>query len=212
MRELCKCIRCSRGGLCIVVLWVVLMPRTSLAQGTEDAASDGRTLVYPIPVSPLWKNAEGREKAGDESTRQSKREAYDRARVLPPQPPGGPTASDQEPSTSEVLRFLSESDVTPGVVSLDDLESQVRHIDVERISATIDPPREFPLIGLAQIRRTKHRCTVCLRSAEWDSAKASRERTYETHVVVIQQTHLHMVDDDEKKEASTECERMKSCW
>lgn len=152
----------------------------SLLSATRCLADDDRgereALVYPIPVSPLWN--------------ETRHDAYDRIPMLPPQPPGAPDDADAPLTKAEVLRMLQETEKSLQDYSQQELRSRVKHMNATLVSQEVSPTRILPLVGPAQIRTCKYKCTVCLRGlgSEGDGAPA-RLKTY---VVLIESTHIHM--------------------
>ncbi|HZZ71056.1 MAG TPA: hypothetical protein VFE24_02320 [Pirellulales bacterium] len=110
-------------------------------------------LAIPIPVSTYYQY-------GFEEKYWNK-ERYERAPILGPIPPGGPTAALDTPSDDEVMVALEKADpVEGGVPLLHEITRNNVRIVKEKISDYIDPPRVIPLIGPAQLHHCHYRCTV----------------------------------------------------
>ena len=110
-------------------------------------------LAIPIPVSPYYQY-------GFEE-KYWNHERYDRAPILGPIPPGGPTVALDTPSDDEVMQALEKADpVQGGVPLLHEITRNNVRIVKEKIADYIDPPRVIPLIGPAQLHHAHYRCTV----------------------------------------------------
>ena len=110
-------------------------------------------LAIPVPVSPYYQY-------GYEE-KYWNHERYDRAPILGPIPPGGPTVALDTPSDDEVMQALEKADpVEGGVPLLHEITRNNVKIVKEKIADYIDPPRVVPLIGPAQLHHAHYRCTV----------------------------------------------------
>jgi hypothetical protein len=183
---------------CVLVALATASAPAAPSYCAFDADADVGRTIYPIPVSPLWKTAAGGTVSGEVADGKAKRDAYARTPVLPPQPPGGPTVGIARPERDEILRLLQETDKSLASQSLANLALRTRHIDVQIISRTIEPPRTLPLVGLAQIARIEYKCMVCLLSANTKLADGADGGRFDTHVVLIQQAQLHMVNEGDE--------------
>jgi hypothetical protein len=122
-------------------------------------------------------------------------ERYDRAVILPPIPPGGPTVAIDPPSDDEVMRALEEIDPVQGGFPLlhEEQRNNVRIVK-EKIADYLDPPRVYPLIGPAQLHHSHWKCTVYYTRVTrpgWPLPQHIIDESQE--VIYIDHNHLHMV-------------------
>ena len=106
----------------------------------------------PFPVSPF--HQQGAEDHAFEKAR------YGKVAILPPIAEENHIALDP-PSDDEVVRALEK--VRPVGGSVPGLETTMRNIKgitVETIADYVDPPRQVPLVGPAQLHHAHYKCTV----------------------------------------------------
>jgi hypothetical protein len=145
-------------------------------------------LAYPIPVSPYFQK-----QFEDEYHNQ---ERYARMPVLGPIAPGAPCTAMDPPSDDEVMRALEAARrVQGGFPLLHEMQRNNVRIVSELIQDGIDPPREYPLVGPAQLHHAHYKCIVYYNEVcrvGWPIPyTTSNEETQE--VVYIDHDHLHMV-------------------
>jgi hypothetical protein len=145
-------------------------------------------LNFPIPVSPYF------QKLPEDEYWNHRR--YDRMPILGPITPNSPAVALDEPSDDEVMRSLEKARPVQG--GLPGLYETTRHnvrIVKEPVADYIDPPREFPLAGPAQLHHAHWKCIVYYTENVWVGwpipYKNSAEECQE--VVYIDHDHLHMV-------------------
>ena len=145
-------------------------------------------LNFPIPVSPYFQKL-------PEDEYWNKRR-YDRMPILGPITPNSPVAALDEPSDDEVMRSLEKArPVQGGLPGLYETQRNNVRIVKEPISDYIDPPREFPLVGPAQLHHAHWKCIVYYSEATWVGWPIPYKNTAEEcqEVVYIDHDHLHMV-------------------
>jgi hypothetical protein len=115
------------------------------------------------------------------------RERYKRVPVIGPITYGDVPVAHAPPSPSEVLRALKKTDSEEGDVPLlhKRSPSNVR-ITIERFAEYVDPPRVYPLIGLAQQHHAHYKCTIY-------STDTTRAAEGPRQVVYVDHNHLHIV-------------------
>jgi hypothetical protein len=115
-----------------------------------------------------------------------------RTPVLPPLQPGQRPGCDDRPGRAAVLRALPP--LARGVPYLHEVSRDDVEVTVERLVNRIDPPRFYPLVGLAQLHRCHYRCTVCYTEtvqASWPFPFQCRRRR--SDIVYLDRDHLHLV-------------------
>ena len=154
-------------------------------------ASQGPNLgpfAFPIPVSPYFQKLP--------EDKFWSHERYDRAPILGPLVPGGPTVALDPPSDDEVMRALEKArPVQGGIPFFWERQRNNVRITKEKIADYIDPPRVYPLIGPAQLHHAHYKCTIYFTEvtrAGWPVPHTNvDEDTVE--VIYIDHNHLHMV-------------------
>ncbi|MHC4177893.1 MAG: hypothetical protein ACYSWU_10320 [Planctomycetota bacterium] len=151
-------------------------------------AVDIGILSYPIPVSPYFQD--------QLEDNFHERERYRRVPILGPLTAGGPTAALDEPSDDEIMRALEAArPVEGGLPLLHEVQRNNVRILRERIGDYVDPPREYPLIGPAQLHHVHYKCTVYFSETTrvgWPIPYTTVDEDCQ-EVVYIDHDHLHMV-------------------
>ena len=144
-------------------------------------------LDIPIPVSPYF------QKLPEDKFWVHKR--YERMPVLGPITPGSPEIALDPPSEDEVMRKLEEARPAQGGLPMlyETQRSNVRVV-VEPIADYIDPVREFPLVGPAQLHHAHYKCIVYFTETTWVGWPLPYKTTSEEaqEVIYIDHDHLHM--------------------
>jgi hypothetical protein len=142
----------------------------------------GAGIFTPVPVQP-WTA----ERIEDQYLHKNDH----RTPLMPPTRDGypDPTCEDR-PSEREVLRAMKR--VTRGVPYIfEEFRDNIR-IDFERLEDSIDPPRFYPLVGLARLHHCHWKCTIyyteTIQSNYPFPAKLKKRRI---EVVYIDKDHLH---------------------
>jgi hypothetical protein len=162
-----------------------------LACGTGCTSVAGPNLGifnFPIPVSPYH------QKLPEDKFWEHER--YERMPVLGPIKPGMPTTALDEPSDDEVMRALEKArPLQGGLPGLYEVQRTNVRIAKEPIADYIDPPREYPLVGPAQLHHAHYKCIVYYTETTWVGwpipYKNQDEEAQE--VLYIDHDHLHMV-------------------
>lgn len=145
-------------------------------------------LDFPIPVSPYF------QKLPEDKFWVHRR--YERMPILGPITPGSPEIALDPPSEDEVMRKLEEARPAQGGLPLlyETQRTNVRVV-VEPIADYIDPVREFPLVGPAQLHHAHYKCIVYFTEVTWVGWPLPYKNTAEEaqEVIYIDHDHLHMV-------------------
>lgn len=140
-------------------------------------------VFTPIPVAP-WVTERMEEKYCHKNDF--------RTAILPPIPKGGPIPlCEDPPDDAQILRAMPQ--VTRGVPYFYEEFRDRITIVTELIKDKVDPPRFFPLIGLAQLHHCHWKCTIYYEETVQSSYpfpfKCERPRV---QVVYIDKDHLHL--------------------
>jgi hypothetical protein len=145
-------------------------------------------LAVPIPVSPYFQKRE-------EDAAWNKKH-YERAAVLGPIQAGAPCVALDTPSDDEVIRALEKArPVQCGVPYLYETQRNKVRIVVEPIADYVDPPRQYPLVGPAQLHHAQWKCIIYfteVRRVGWPLPYTTTDEDCQ-EVVYIDHDHLHMV-------------------
>jgi hypothetical protein len=169
---------CSLG-----LLWLASATGCSMVAGPSLGI-----LNFPIPVSPYF------QKLPEDKYWVHKR--YERMPVLGPITPGSPEIALDPPSEDEVMRKLEEArPAQGGLPLLHEIQRTNVRIVVLPISDYIDPVREFPLVGPAQLHHAHYKCIVYFTETTWVGWPLPYKTTDEDaqEVIYIDHDHLHMV-------------------
>jgi len=148
----------------------------------------GYPLGVPIPLSPYFQK-EMEDKAWWN-------ERYAKVPILEPLAPGVPAIALDTPSDDEVMRVLERSHpVEGGLPFLYETQRSNVRIVKEPIADFIDPPRDYPLVGPAQLHHAQFRCTVYFTEVTRMGWPVPHTVTNEDRqeVIYIDHDHLHMV-------------------
>ena len=139
-------------------------------------------VMTPIPMQP-W--------MGDQIEQKYANKNDFRTPVMPPIRDGfPPPLCEDPPAEREVLRTMTR--VTRGVPFVyEEFRDDLRIVS-ERIVDRIDPPRFFPLVGMAQLHHCHWKCTIYYTStkqSDYPFAVMLKRRRVE--VIYIDKDHLH---------------------
>ena len=122
---------------------------------------------------------------------------YGKAPIVGPLAPNGPAEADGPPGDNEVMAALERDFPLPdGVTSLWEHRRVNVRIVKDKLADYIDPPRNFPLIGPAQLHHKHYKCTVyfiALTQTCWPLPFTIADDDVQ-ETVYIDQNHFHMVD------------------
>ncbi len=140
-------------------------------------------VATPIPMPP-WVTERMQEKLVHKNDF--------RTAILPPLQPGAPAPlCEDPPDEAQILRAMPQ--ICRGVPYFYEEFRDDIQIVTERLVDKIDPPRFFPLIGLAQLHHCHYKCTVyyteTLESGYPFPYQAKRPRV---EVIYIDKDHLHL--------------------
>lgn len=142
----------------------------------------------PIPVSPYYQK-----KKEDEFWNH---ERYERAPILPPIVPGGPTVALDPPSDDEVIRAWEKANpIQGGLPFLHERQRNNVRILKEKIADYIDPPRVVPLLGPVQLHHAHYKCTIYyseITRVGWPIPHTTVDEDAQ-EVIYIDHNHFHMV-------------------
>jgi hypothetical protein len=142
----------------------------------------------PIPVSPYHQK-----KQEDNFWNH---ERYERAPVLPPLVPGGPTVALDPPSDDEVVRAWEKANpIQGGLPFFHERQRNNVRILKEKIADYIDPPRVVPLLGPVQLHHAHYKCTVYYSEVTrvgWPVPYTTVDEDAQ-EVLYIDHNHFHMV-------------------
>jgi hypothetical protein len=142
----------------------------------------GMGFATPIPMQP-WVGYQIEDRLMNKND--------NRTTILPPIPPGHRPYCEDPPDDAEITRTMPR--VTRGVPYIyeefrDDIE-----FTKEKLVDRIDPPRFYPLIGLAQLHHCHWKCTMYYtETVESCYPFPFRTRRRRAEVVYIDKDHLHL--------------------
>lgn len=171
-----------------LTLWGLLAVVMASASGCTTLGPSLGFMAYPIPVSPYFQDKE--------EDQFWVHERYERSPILGPLVPGGPDKALDPPSDDQVMRALEKSHpVEGGLPFLHEVQRSNVRIVKEKIADYIDPPRNYPLVGPAQLHHAHYKCTVYFS----ETTRVGWPLPYTTvdedsvEVIYIDKNHLHMV-------------------
>jgi hypothetical protein len=140
-------------------------------------------IFTPVPVPP-WVQEKMDEKYGNIND--------GRAAILPPILPGYPVPMCEDPpDIAAVLRAMPR--VTRGIPYFYEEHRDDIEMIPERIVDKIDPPRFFPLVGMAQLHHCHYKCTVYYtETIESSYPFPMYVKKPRIKVVLIDKDHLHL--------------------
>ena len=173
------------AAVCTLML-VSLFAATGCSSIT--AGSHLGLLNFPVPVSPYLQ---------DELEDQFwEKERYDTVPILGPITEGGPVVALDPPSQDEIIRALEDArPLEGGIPFLHETHRNNVRIVVEPLADYIDPPREYPLIGPAQLHHAHYKCTIYFTEVTrvgWPIPYTTRNEDAQ-EVIYIDHNHLHLV-------------------
>jgi hypothetical protein len=142
----------------------------------------------PTPVSPFFQKI-----AEDKFWNH---ERYERAPILGPLIPGGPTVALDPPSDDEVVRAWEKANPVQGGYPF--LHEKIRNnvrIVKDKIADYVDPPRVVPLLGPVQLHHAHYKCTVYyteITRVGWPVPHTLVDEDSQ-EVLYIDHNHFHMV-------------------
>lgn len=155
---------------------------------TITAGTQFGLLTFPLPVSPYFQD-----ELEDQFWEQ---ERYDTVPILGPITEGGPVVALDPPSQDEIIRALEDArPLEGGIPFLHETHRDNVRIVVEPIGDYIDPVREYPLIGPAQLHHAHYKCTVYFTEVTrigWPVPHTTRNEDAQ-EVIYIDHNHLHLV-------------------
>jgi hypothetical protein len=145
-------------------------------------------LSIPVPISPYLQD-----KLEDEAW---DKERYATVPILGPITEGGPVKALDPPSHDEIMRALEQArPIEGGIPFLHEYQRNNVRIVVEPIADYIDPPRNYPLIGPAQLHHAHYKCTVYFTEVTrvgWPIPHTVTNRDAQ-EVIYIDHNHFHIV-------------------
>ncbi|MGA2032907.1 MAG: hypothetical protein ABSG68_11655 [Thermoguttaceae bacterium] len=176
----------TASALAFVVVPLVLLSSTGC--GKIMLGPNLGILGYPVPLTPYLQKRE--EDAFWKHTR------YKRMPILGPITPGAPEVALDPPSDDEVMRKLEEArPVQGGIPFLHEVQRNNVRIVVEPMSDHLDPPRDYPLVGPAQLHHCHYKCTIYYMETTrvgWPVPYTTTDEDCQ-EVIYIDHDHLHMV-------------------
>lgn len=145
-------------------------------------------LNFPVPVSPYF------QKMAEDRYWVHRR--YERMPILGPLTPGSPEIAIDDPPDDEIMRKLEEArPVQGGLPLLHEIQRSKVRIRKYKIADYIDPVREYPLCGPAQLHHAHWKCVVDFTETTWVGWPIPYKTTDEDaqEVIYIDHDHLHMV-------------------
>jgi hypothetical protein len=172
-------------------VFALLLVSLFSAGGCSSGATVGSALgiaAYPIPMSPYFQH-KLEEEFWD-------KERYDTVPILGPITEGGPPVALDPPSQDEIMRALEAArPVEGGFPFLHETQRNNVRIVVEPIADYVDEPRNYPLIGPAQLHHAHYKCTIYFTEVTrtgWPVPYTTRNEDAQ-EVVYIDHNHLHLV-------------------
>ena len=154
-------------------------------------ASQGPNLGFfsiPIPVSPYFQD--------EEEYKHHMHERYDRVPILGPLTAGGPVQALDPPSDDEVMHALEKArPVRGGFPFLEEKQRNNVRIVKEKFADYVDPPRQYPLVGPAQLHHAHYKCIIYFDEVTrvgWPLPH-TLAKPEEVEVVYVDHNHLHAV-------------------
>jgi hypothetical protein len=162
--------------------WVLLAVALVSPAGMGGCIPDSMGIFTPIPVPP-WVTERMEEKYCFKNDF--------RTPILPPLLPGyPPPLCDDPPDEARILRAMPH--VRRGVPYVFEEFRDDVQIVTERIVDHIDPPRFYPLVGMAQLHHCHWKCTIYYtETTESGYPFPYRCRMPRVQVVLIDLDHLH---------------------
>ncbi|VTS06316.1 hypothetical protein [Tuwongella immobilis] len=137
--------------------------------------------LVPVPVQP-WATKELEDKYLHKNDR--------RTPIMPPVNEAFPPRCEDAPSDAEVIRTLPK--IARGVPYLYEEFRDDIQIVKERLVDKIDPPRFFPLVGMAQLHHCHWKCTVYwTETVQTDYPFPMKLKKRRVEVLYIDKDHLH---------------------
>jgi len=145
-------------------------------------------IATPIPISPFFQDRE------EQKFRWHER--YARAPILGPLTAEGPDIGMDPPSDDQVMMAFEKAKPLSGSYPFL-YEAQRNNVRIvkDKIADYIDPPRDYPLIGPAQVHHVHYKCTVYYSEKQrigWPVPYTKIDEDA-AEVIYIDKTHLHMV-------------------
>lgn len=170
-------------GLGLVVLAFVASPGCFNTYGPSLGY-----LSIPIPVSPYFQD-----RLEDQFI---ENERYNKVPILGPITAGAAPVAMDPPSDDQVLRALEKvRPVEGGVPLLHEVQRSNVRIVKELIADYVDPPRQYPLIGPAQVHHCHYKCTIYfteITRVGWPIPYTTKNEDAQ-EVIYIDLNHFHIV-------------------
>lgn len=145
-------------------------------------------LAIPVPISPYY------QKRMEDNFWNHER--YDRAPILGPLVPGGPSIALDPPSDDEVVRAWERANPIQGNMPFlyEKQRNNVRIVK-DKIADYVDPPRVVPLIGPVQLHHAHYKCTIYYTEVTrvgWPVPHTLVDEDSQ-EVIYIDHNHFHMI-------------------
>lgn len=160
--------------------------------GLSGSSVDLGPWAIPIPVPAYFQKIQ--------EDKFWNHERYDRAPILGPILPGGPTVALDPPSDDEVIRAWERANpIQGGLYFLHEKQRNNVRIVKEKIADYIDPPRVVPLIGPVQLHHAHYKCTIYYTEITRVGYPVPHTLVDEDsqEVIYIDHNHFHMVGTED---------------
>ncbi len=111
---------------------------------------------------------------------------------------GGTPDAVEPPSDAQILNALNENVPALGLPALLKVHRDICRIVKEKTAEYVDPPRFYPLIGLAQLHHTRYRCSIYFDKAIEGKYPVphtlGNDKSMEE--IYIDQSHFHLIDNN----------------
>jgi hypothetical protein len=173
----------------LTILGVLSLLSLVSAPGCSTVAGPNFGIMnFPIPVSPFFQK--------EPEDRYWNWKRYERMPVLGPFTPGSPEVGLDPPSEDEVMRSLEKANPVQGGLPFGyEVQRNNVRIVTEPVSDYIDPPRDIPLIGPAQLHHCHYKCIVYfteITHVGWPVPYTTVNEEAQ-QVIYIDHDHFHMV-------------------
>ena len=140
--------------------------------------------VSPLPLKPLASN--------------KRVSLNERIPIMGPLTSGGPAIA-QPLRDDEVLRAWAEARPTRVMPLLEQVQLNNVRIVKDKIADYIDPPRDVPLIGNAQLHHAHYKCTIYFDEVKRVGLLLPRtnQNTGGIEVIYVDHNHYHMLDNED---------------
>jgi hypothetical protein len=133
-----------------------------------------------------------------------------RTPILPPIKPGERPHGESPPTRQEILRAMPK--VPRGIPFIYEESRDNLEFTAEKMFDRLEPPRYFPLIGLAQLHRCHWKCTVYFtENIEVSHPFPFREKTRREEIVYLDKDRLHLCENQPDDASAKRPEAPASC-